>query len=186
MKIIFAYLLVASAISDSAAADQLVLKSQGIYCEAKYKESIEEIADAKSDRALKRAVGAALMSGECINSGIEVPSLINRVSKETTSRGSIYYCYVRWGDDARFCSDARSIATVSEIQSERSGDFEVIADNEKVLVAKCTEGGRVYVEKGSQWHRKSAIFFGNDDPAERAITQDKERAAREGCKGLDF
>jgi hypothetical protein len=174
------------ALTAFGAPEQYVLKSQGLYCEAKYKQSIEEIADANSDRSLKRAVGAAFMSGECINSGINVPSLVDKVSREQTPRGSLYYCYVRRGELERLCSDAPSIATVAQMRAERTGDFNVIADNDKILVAKCVEGGRIFVEKGTQWRRKSAIFFGAEEPVERTISPDKERAARDGCKGLDF
>jgi hypothetical protein len=168
------------------APEQYVLKPQGIYCEAKYKKSIEEIADASSDHSLKRAVGAAFMSGECINSGIEVPSLIEHVSREQTSHGSFYYCYMRRGQHERLCSDAPSITTVGQLQAERTGDFEVIAENDKVLVARCVEGGRVFVEKGAHWRRVSTIFFGVDKPLERKVNPDREWAARDGCKGLDF
>ncbi|WP_143167503.1 hypothetical protein [Massilia sp. CF038] len=162
------------------------MKSQGIYCPAKNQESVEKIADADSDESLKRAVGAAFVSGECISSGIEVPVLVDKVSRERTSRGSHYYCYVRRGDHERLCSAAPSIATVTQLQGERTGDFTVIADNEKVLVAKCAEGGRVVVEKGKQWRRRSAVFLGVEEPVEREVPPDKERAVRDGCKGFDF
>jgi ribosomal protein L34E len=127
------------------------------------------------------------MSGECINSGLDVPTLIDKVTLEKTPKGSTYYCYERRGQKNRQCSDIASVATVAEIQAERNGNFQVVADNDKILVVKCSEGGRVYIEKGAQWLRKSAVFFGSieDLPVERKVNQDKESAARDGCKGQD-
>jgi hypothetical protein len=174
------------ALTAFGAPEQYALKSQGLYCPDKYRQSIEEIADADSDRSLKQAVDAAFMSGECINSGIDVPSLVDGVTREKTPRGTLYYCYVRRGEHERLCSDAPSMTTVAQLRAERTGDYSVMADNDKILVAKCVEGGRVFVEKDAQWRRKSAIFFGIADPVERTISPDKESAARDGCKGLDF
>jgi hypothetical protein len=179
-------LLMVPALTAVAAPEQYVLRSQGLYCLAKYKQPIEEIADASNDRLLKRAVDAAIMSGECINSGIDVPSLVDNLSREQTPRGTLYYCYVRREEHERLCSVAPSIATLTQLRAERTGDFKVVADSDTILVAKCLEGGLIYVEKGAQWRRKSAIFFGIEDPVERTIPADKESAARDGCKGLDF
>lgn len=186
MRYLVTILLILPALDAFAAPEQYVLKSQGIYCPARFKQAIEEIADAKSDRALKRAVGAAFTSGECGNSGIDVPSLVDKVSKERSARGALYYCYVRRGESERACSDANSMATVAQLQAERTGDFAVIADNDKVLVAKCAEGGRVFIEKGKQWRRRSVLFYGVEEPVARTVAPEKERAARDGCKGLDF
>lgn len=172
----------------AGASEQYVLKPQGIYCEAKFKDSIEEIADANNDRSLRRAVGAAVASGECINSGIDVPSLIDKVSMERTPRGALYYCYVFRGDNERQCSDGEAIATVAQLQANRTGNFRVAVDNDKILVAQCAEGGRVYIEKDAQWRRRSAVFFDGNDATSRehTVNQDKERAVRDGCRGLDY
>jgi len=186
MRKLFFSLLFLSASPVIGAPEKYVLKAQGLYCPAKYKESIEEIADANNERSLKRAVGAAVMSGECINSGIDVPVFIENVTQEKTRHGSPYFCYVRLGEHCRSCSTTSSVKTLAQIQSERTGDFNIVTDNDKLLFAKCKEGGQVYIEKGVQWRRRAQVIFGLEDPTGRAVAHDQERAVRDGCKGLDF
>lgn len=186
MKSLLVVLLMLPTLKAFGATDQYVLKSQGLYCEGIYTQAIENIANAKENSAFKRAVATAIMKGQCTNSGIDVPSLLENVARKTTPDGAIYYCYVQRGQDALRCSDARSVATVAQLQAERTGDFHVVADNDKVLAAKCVEGGRVFIEKGKQWRRTSMIFFGAEGSVQRSVPQDKERVVRDGCKGLDF
>lgn len=188
MRIYLFFLLLLPALEVIGAPQQYVLKAHGIYCDAKYTESIEEIADANSDRSLKRAVGAAVMSGECIASAIDVPALIDKVSKKNTPRGALYYCYTLQEENERQCSDSASITTVAQLQGTRTGDFDVLVDNDKVLVAHCAEDGRVFIEKGAQWRRTSTVFYAGigQPPLAHIVSQDKERAVRDGCRGLDF
>lgn len=78
------------------------------------------------------------------------------------------------------------MTTVAQLQVERTGDFEVIADNDSVVTAKCLEGGRVFVEKGKQWRRTSMVFFSAAEAVQRTVPSDKNRVLREGCQGLDY
>jgi hypothetical protein len=166
------------------ASEQYVLKSQGIYCPVKYISSAEEIADATTDRALKQAVGAAVSSGKCANSGNDVPMLVDKASRKRTPRGSLYYCYARRGEQERACSDARSMTTLAALRAERTGDYGVMTDNDNLLVVKCAEGGHVFVEKGAQWRRTSTVIFDGQEPVGRIVPANKEHAARDGCKGF--
>jgi hypothetical protein len=188
MRTFLFFLLLLPNLEAIGASEQYALKAYGIVCDAKFKEAVIEVAEANDDRSLKRAIVSAVTSGKCNHSGIDVPALIDKVSTTKTPRGALYYCYVMRGESDRRCSHAEAITTVAQLQTDRTGDFSVVVDNDKLLVAQCAEGGRVYIEKGAQWRRMSAVFFSGIDesPVERKVDQDKERAVSEGCRGLDF
>jgi len=169
-----------------ASPNQYALKGKGLYCLGKYRLAIEAIADAKNDAAIRRAASAAIFSGQCIASGNDVPSLVEKVKEKRTPGGARYYCFVMPGQDEFQCSPAQSMTTVAQLQVERTGDFEVIADNDSVVTAKCLEGGRVFVEKGKQWRRTSMVFFSAAEAIQRTVPSDKNRALRVGCQGLDY
>ena len=171
------------------AAPPQFLKAGSIYCEEREIQDLADILDAKTDRQLKRAVGAAIYSGTCAppTSG---PVATTQVAKKQSPGKKDILCFEFVEDDGsvtdrRFCAEAAAVTTVAAEKKRRIGTFKIVRDGVGMAEAECTEGGRVLIFKGDQWTRGSVVFprFTEMEPV--PISKNMNLEFTNGCKGVD-
>jgi hypothetical protein len=173
----------------SQAETSMFMKAGSIYCPEQFQGDLIEIIDAKSERQLKNAIGAAIASGSCVGASA-VPMVTVNVLKKTTLAGNNFYCFNNIGADGdqiedRHCSPIGSLVLVAEEKQRRKGDYEIIGEGVGAIKAICKEGGAVMIYKGEQWTRFSMVLPTRKPPHETTISRDQDREIREGCKGSD-
>ncbi len=102
------------------AAPAQFLKAGSIYCDEREIQDLAEILDAKTDRQLKRAVGAAIYSGTCAppTSG---PMATTQLTKKQSPGKKDIVCFDFVEDDGsvadrRFCAEATAVTQPSQLR----------------------------------------------------------------------
>jgi hypothetical protein len=172
-------------ISNAEAA--ALLKPNSIYCPEKYQKDVIDIADAKTDDQVKRAVGGAIFAGACTGASHDY-FVITKIERKKTPLGNFYDCFEisSLSDTERFCSPFERVTSVKLEKAERTGDFEIVIQNKAVVKAKCLEGGLIMISKSDQWKRVPMIFPIDLMSDEINISKDLNYELRNGCRGVDY
>lgn len=173
--------------SVSIAEATTLLKPNSIYCSETYKKDVVDIADAKTDDQVKRAVGGAIFAGACTGASHDY-FVISQVERKKTPSGNFYDCFdiPSFTETERFCSPFERVTSVKDEKAQRTGDFEIVIQSQAGVKAKCIEGGVILISKADQWKRLSMIFPIDLSSAEIDISKDLNYELRSGCRGVDY
>ncbi|MBC3873010.1 hypothetical protein [Undibacterium flavidum] len=164
-----------------------MLKPNSIYCSEIYQKDVVDIADAKTDDQVKRAVGGAIFAGACTGASHDY-FVISKVESKKTPLGNFYDCFVisSLSDTERFCSPFDRVTSVKQEKAQRTGDFEIVIQSQAGVKAKCIEGGLIMISKSNQWKRIPMIFPIDLMSDEVNISKDLNYELRNGCRGVDY
>lgn len=164
-----------------------LLKPNSIYCSETYQKDVVDIADAKTDDQVKRAVGGAIFAGACTGASHDY-FVIAKIKRKKTPSGKFYDCFEinSLTNTERFCSPFDRVTSLKQEKAKRMGNFEVVVQSESIVKAKCFEGGLIVISKSEQWKRFSMIFPIDLSSDGIVITKDQNDELRKGCRGLDY
>lgn len=167
------------------------LRADKFSCIKQEAAALEAILDAKDESQRTPVVTQAIFKGACMG-GSELGSPIKSIERRQSPGGVAYSCFrlldlMDHTDQGAYCAPDTSIGNVEADIQSRQGSYRVTMEGKYMLKAECLEGGHIRVFMNPEgWQRASAVFpYLNLEQLTREIPRDRERALRDGCKGLD-
>jgi hypothetical protein len=169
----------------------LLLRSWHFSCPEKHVAALETILDAQSTEQRNEAIKRAIYSGACGRVS-EASIQIVGVKQKRSPGGANYNCFRELDafdqrDLGPFCAASLFVSSIDAEIKTRTGAYRVTREEETGIKADCIAGGKLIIFKQTRgWERMSLVFPKRLDPPTRKISQDRERALRDGCKGADY
>jgi hypothetical protein len=196
--LVLCILLLFSNLASSQTEPLYMLKFNWMKCSNE--QDVIDLANVLYKTEWMKTVSAKIITGACTKPSMWIER-VTSVTEKRTPTGRTYYCFdllelvqspglleFKAVPGEHLCIPPYMLTTVDAELSSRTGDFDIIYDEEMWAAASCIEGGRVQLRKESgalfrtaqylPWKSPKFVF---DVPA----GQDVSKALREGCKGVD-